>query len=62
MNYLLCHADEPPGDSVSLTWWDLAMMHAPTIEDEMRRKDFFLRFYCFYSESLCLLHANCHQE
>jgi hypothetical protein len=41
MDYLLCHADEPSGDSASLTWRDLAMMHAPKIEDEMRSKDFF---------------------
>ncbi len=55
MDYLLCHADEPSGDSASLTWWDLAMMHAPEIEDEMRQKDFFrdpivstLEHYTYY--------------
>jgi hypothetical protein len=41
MDYLLCHADEPSGDSASLTWRGLAMMNALKIEDEMRRKDFF---------------------
>ncbi len=41
MDYLLCHTDEPSGDLASLTWRNLAMMHAPKIEDEMRRKGFF---------------------
>jgi hypothetical protein len=41
MEYLLCHADEPSGDSTSLTWRNLAMMHAPEIKDEMIRKGFF---------------------
>ena len=41
MDYLLCHADEPSGDSASLTWWTLAMMHAPEIENEMISKGFF---------------------
>ncbi len=55
MDYLLCHADEPSGDLASLTWRDLAMMHAPKIEDEMRCKDFFqdpivstLEHYAYY--------------
>ncbi len=41
MEYLLSHADEPSSDSTSLTLRDLAMMHAPEIEDEMIRKGFF---------------------
>ncbi len=40
MDYLLLHADEPSGDLGSLIWRDLAMMHAPKIENEMRRKAF----------------------
>jgi hypothetical protein len=41
MDYPLLHADEPSGDLGSLIWQDLAMMHAPEIENEMRRKAFF---------------------
>ncbi len=41
MDYLLLHADEPSGDLGSLIWRDLAMLHAPEIENEMRRKAFF---------------------
>jgi hypothetical protein len=41
MDYLLLHADEPLGDSGSLIWHYLAMMHAHEIEDEMRCKAFF---------------------
>jgi hypothetical protein len=65
MDYLLRHADEPSGDSGSLTWRDLAMMHAPEIEDEMRCKAFFrhstvstLNHYAYYmriaTENRCI--------
>ena len=41
MDYLLCHADEPSGDSTRLTWQTLAMMHAPKIKNEMITKGYF---------------------
>jgi hypothetical protein len=41
MDYLLRHAEEPSGDSTSLTWQTLAMMHAPEIENKMITKNFY---------------------
>ena len=42
MDYLLHHASDPsvPGDLGSLTWNDLAMLHASGIETELRPKPF----------------------
>ena len=42
MDYLLRHASDPsvPGDLGSLTWNDLAMLHASGIETELRPKPF----------------------
>ena len=42
MDYLLHHASNPsvPGDLGSLTWNDLAMLHASGIETELRPKPF----------------------
>ncbi len=66
MDYLLCHADEPSGDSTSLTLWTLAMMHAPETENEMISKGFFredpivslLELYAYYmriaTEDICV--------
>ena len=41
MDYLLFHASNPSGDSMSLTWRTLAMMHASEIQSELRHKGFF---------------------
>jgi hypothetical protein len=41
MNYLLLHADNLSGNSMSLTWHTLAMMHASKIQSELRHKGFF---------------------
>ncbi len=41
MDYLLLHADNLSGDSMSLTWRTLAMMHASEIQSELRHKGFF---------------------
>jgi hypothetical protein len=41
MDYLLFHASDPSGDSMSLTWRTLAMMHASEIQSELRHKGFF---------------------
>jgi hypothetical protein len=41
MDYLLFHASNPSGDSMSLTWCTLAMMHASEIQSELRHKGFF---------------------
>jgi hypothetical protein len=42
MDYLLFHADDPSvsGNLDSLTWSDLAMMHASEIQTELRQKPF----------------------
>ncbi len=56
MDYILCHADKPSGDSTSLIWRTLAMMHAPEIKNEMISKGFFredpivstLEHYAYY--------------
>jgi hypothetical protein len=41
MDYLLLHADDLSGNSMSLTWHTLAMMHASEIQSELRHKGFF---------------------
>jgi hypothetical protein len=41
MDYLFLHADDLSGDSMSLTWSTLAMMHASEIQSELRHKGFF---------------------
>ena len=41
MDYLLFHASNPSGNSMSLTWRTLAMMHASEIQSELRHKGFF---------------------
>ncbi len=41
MDYLLLHADNLSGNSMSLTWRTLAMMHASEIQSELRHKGFF---------------------
>jgi hypothetical protein len=41
MDYLLLHADNLSGNSMSLTWCTLAMMHASEIHSELRHKSFF---------------------
>ncbi len=41
MDYLLLHADNLSGDSMSLTWRTLAMMQAPEIQSELRHKGYF---------------------
>ncbi len=41
MDYLLLHADNLSGNSMSLTWLTLAMMHASEIQSELRHKGFF---------------------
>jgi hypothetical protein len=41
MDYLLLHADDLSGDSMSLTWHTLAMMLASEIQSELRHKGFF---------------------
>jgi hypothetical protein len=43
MDYLLLHADKDlseSGDSMSLTWHNLAMTHASEIQTEIRHKGF----------------------
>ena len=41
MDYLLPHAEEPSGDSTSLTWRTFAMMHASEIKNKMITKNFY---------------------
>ncbi len=41
MDYLLLHADDLSGDSMSLTWHTSAMMHASEIQSELRHRFFF---------------------
>jgi hypothetical protein len=41
MDYLLLHADNLSGDSMSLTWRMFTMMHASEIQSELRHKGFF---------------------
>ncbi len=41
MDYLLLHADDLSGNSMSLTWHTLAMMHASEIQSELRHKGYF---------------------
>jgi hypothetical protein len=41
MDYLLLHADNLSGNSMSLTWRTLVMMHASKIQSELRHKGFF---------------------
>ncbi len=41
MDYLLLHADDLSGNSMSLTWRTLAMMHASEIQSDLRHKGFF---------------------
>ncbi len=41
MDYLLLHADNLSGYSMSLTWHTLAMMHASEIQFELRHNGFF---------------------
>ncbi len=41
MDHLLLHADDLSGNSMSLTWCTLAMMHASEIQSELRHKGFF---------------------
>ncbi len=41
MDYLLLHADNLSGNSMSLTWRTLVMMHASEIQSELRHKGFF---------------------
>jgi hypothetical protein len=41
MDYLHLHADDLSGDSMSLTWHTLAMMHASEIQSGLRHKGFF---------------------
>jgi hypothetical protein len=41
MDYLLLHADDLSGNSMSLTWCTLAMMHVSEIQSELRHKGFF---------------------
>ncbi len=55
MDYILCHADEPSGDSMSLTLRTLAMMHAPEIKNEMISKGFSEKILLFLLWSTMLI-------
>ncbi len=42
MDYLLLHADNLSGNSMSLAWRTLAMMHASEIQSELQHNGYFL--------------------
>jgi hypothetical protein len=41
MDYLLLHADDLSGNSMSLTWRTLAMINASEIQSELKHMGFF---------------------